>query len=69
MLYNNYTRSRFNSYRYSFFLIPFLCSTIPFDLVNSTSYSAFISVKTIFSLNSILYCFPLSLLLVVVSCL
>ena len=36
------TRSRINSFRYSFFVnIPFLWNTIPYDIVNSTSYAAF----------------------------
>ena len=35
-------RSRINSFRYSFFVnIPFLWNTIPYDIVNSTSYAAF----------------------------
>ena len=36
------TRSRINSFRYSFFVnIPFLWNTIPYDIVNSTSYAVF----------------------------
>ena len=35
-------RSRINSFRYSFFVnIPFLWNSIPYDIVNSTSYVAF----------------------------
>ena len=34
--------SRVNAYRYSFFInIPFLWNTLPFNIVNTTSYSAF----------------------------